>query len=106
MNIQQLMKQAQKMQKSMEETQEKLAATQYEGSAGGGMVKVVVTGKGELKSLKIDPSIISSDDPEMLEDLIVAAFNKAKKEADEASSSAMSGAMSGMGLPAGFKMPF
>lgn len=106
MNIQQLMKQAQKMQKSMEITQAKLSATEYVGTAGGDMVKVVITGKGNLKSLKIDPSLISPDDPEMLEDLIVAAFNNAKKEADEASSSEMSGAMSGMGLPPGFKMPF
>ncbi len=106
MNIQQLMKQAQAVQKKVTEAQEKLAAAEYEGASGGGMIKVVVNGKGELKKLKIDPSLVDPSDVEVLEDLIVAAFNNAKKEADEASSGAMSNAMGGMGLPAGFKMPF
>ena len=106
MNIQQLMKQAQAMQKKMAEEQEKIANTEFEGAAGGGMVKVTITGKGELKNLKIDPTLIDPDDPEVLEDLIVAAFNNAKKEADEATNSAMSDMAGGMGLPPGFKMPF
>ncbi len=106
MNIQQLMKQAQQVQKKMTEAQEKLAAAEYEGTSGGGLIKVTVNGKGELKSLKIDPSLIDPQDPEVLEDLIVAAFNNAKKNADEAASGAMSDAMGGMGLPPGLKMPF
>lgn len=106
MNIQQLMKQAQAVQKKVTEAQEKLAASDYEGASGGGLVKVLITGKGELKKLKIDPSLLDPNDPEVLEDLIVAAFNNAKKESDDASSGAMSSAMGGMGLPAGFKMPF
>lgn len=106
MNIQQMMKQAQQMQKKMTEMQEKLAKTEYEGTSGGGMIKVTISGKGELKKLKIDPSLIDPEDPEVLEDLIVAGFNNAKKEADEASESAMSGMMGGLGLPPGFKMPF
>jgi DNA-binding YbaB/EbfC family protein len=106
MNIQQLMKQAQSMQKKMSEEQEKLASSEFEGSAGGGMVKVTISGKGELKSLKIDPSLIDPEDPEVLEDLIVAAFNNAKKDADEATGSAMSDMAGGLGLPPGFKMPF
>lgn len=106
MNIQQLMKQAQAVQKKMADAQEKLANAEYEGASGGGLIKVVVSGKGELKKLKIDPSLIDPTDPEVLEDLIVAAFNNAKKDADDAANSAMSGAMGGMGLPAGFKMPF
>lgn len=106
MNIQQLMKQAQAVQKKMADAQEKLAAAEYEGASGGGLIKVTVTGKGELKKLKIDPSLIDPTDPEVLEDLIVAAFNNAKKEADDAANGAMSSAMGGMGLPAGFKMPF
>lgn len=101
-----MMKQAQKMQKNMEEVQAKLASAEYEGTSGGGMVKATITGKGTLKSLKIDQSLVSPDDTEVLEDLIIAAFNNAKKESDDASSSAMSGAMDGMGLPPGFKMPF
>lgn len=106
MNIQKMMKQAQAMQKKMEETQSKLASTEYEGQSGGGMIKVIVSGSGELKKIKIDPSLIDPKDPEMLEDLIVAGFNNAKKAADEASESAMSSALGGLGLPPGFKMPF
>ena len=78
MNIQQMMKQAQKMQKKMEEMQQQLAQSEYEGTSGGGLIKVTVSGKGELKKLKIDPSLIDPEDPEVLEDLIVAGFNNAK----------------------------
>jgi len=106
MNIQQMMKQAQKMQKKMEEMQNQLAESEYEGESGGGLIKAKVSGKGDVRSLKIDSSLIDPSDPEMLEDLIVAALNNAKKEADAASADAMSGAMGGMGLPPGFKMPF
>jgi len=106
MNIQKMMQQAQKMQKQMEEMQAKLAETEFEGTSGGGMIKVTINGKSELKKLSIDKSLVDPEDVEMLEDLIVAGFNNAKKEADEASSDAMSGAMGGMGLPPGFKMPF
>jgi DNA-binding YbaB/EbfC family protein len=106
MNIQQMMKQAQQMQKKMAAVQEKIAEAEFEGTSGGGMIKLVITGKGDMKNIKIDPSLIDPSDPEMLEDLIVAAFNDAKKKADAASSDAMSGAMGGMGLPAGFKLPF
>jgi len=106
MNIQQLMKQAQFVQKIVTEAQDKIAASEFEGASGGGLIKVTITGKGDVKKLKIDPTLIDPNDPEVLEDLIVAAFNNAKKEADEATSGAMSGAMGGMSLPAGFKMPF
>lgn len=101
MNIQAMMKQAKKMQEKMEAVQKELAEKTYEAQSGGGMIKLTVSGKGELKSLKIDPSIIDGNDIEMLEDLIVAAFNQAKKNADEDSANAMSGM-----LPPGFKMPF
>lgn len=106
MNIQKMMQQAQKMQKKMETMQAELAEKEFEGTSGGDMIKVKVNGKGSLVSLKIDPSLIDPEDPEMLEDLIVAGFNNAKKEADKASEDAMSGTMGGMGLPPGFKMPF
>ena len=106
MNIQQLMKQAQAVQKKVAEAQDKIAASEFEGASGGGLIKVTISGKGDIKKLKIDPSIIVPSDPEVIEDLIVAAFNNAKKEADEQTSGAMSGAMGGMNLPAGFKMPF
>lgn len=106
MNIQQMMKQAQAMQKKMAEAQEKLADAEFEGKSGGDMLKIVISGKGDVKSVKIDPSLIDPEDPEMLEDLIVAAFNNAKKAADEESSGAMNDMMGGLKLPPGFKMPF
>lgn len=106
MNIQQMMKQAKQMQKKMEDIQKQLEESEFEGTSGGGLIKAKVSGKGEIRSLKIDPSLIDPEDPEVLEDLIVAALNNAKKEADTASGDAMQGAMGGMGLPPGFKMPF
>lgn len=106
MNINQIMKQAQQMQKKMGEIQEQLQAAEYEGKSGGGLIAATINGKGEVKKLKIDPSLIDPEDPEVLEDLIVAALNNAKKDADQASSDAMQGAMGGLPLPPGFKMPF
>lgn len=106
MNIQKMMQQAKKMQQQMEEAQAKLAEAEFTGTSGGDMVKIVISGKNDVKSLKIDPSIIDPEDPEVLEDLIVAAFNNAKKESDESQSGSMEDMMGGMGLPPGFKMPF
>ena len=106
MNVQQMMNQAQKMQKKMQEIQQKIAEQHFDASSGGNMVTATINGKGDLLKIKIDPSLLTPTDVEMLEDLIVAAFNQAKKNADNESSNAMSGALSGMGLPAGFKMPF
>lgn len=106
MNIQKMMKQAKAMQDKISTAQDEIANAEYHGEAGGSLVKVTISGKGSLKQLKIDPSLINADEGEILEDLIVAAFNNAKKEADEASDSAMNDAAGGLGLPAGFKMPF
>lgn len=106
MNINKLMKQAQEMQQKMSEMQEKLANTEYEGSSGGGMVTVTITGKGTLVKLKVDPSIVDKEDVEMMEDLIVAAFNDAKKKADDSAEDAMSSMTGGLNLPPGFKLPF
>lgn len=106
MNIQHMMKQAQKMQQKMEEVQKQLSAKSYEGTSGGGMVTVTLNGKSEMLKVKIDPSLFASQDVEMLEDLVVAATNQAQKNVNEDSSSAMSGIMGGMGLPAGLKLPF
>ena len=94
------------MQKKVSEVQDKLAVAEYEGSAGGGMIKIRVNGKGEVLKLKIDSSLIDPKDPEMLEDLIVASFNNAKKEADSASENALSGIAGNLGLPPGLKLPF
>ena len=96
MNIQQMMKQAQQMQ---ERLQQQMAELRAEGDAGGGMVKVVINGAKQVQSLKIDPEVVSKEDIEMLQDLIVAAINDAHRKADEE----MSQKMGGM-LPPGMKL--
>ena len=104
-NINQLMKQAQEMQRKMTESQKELESKEYEGRSGGEMVKVVITGKGEVKSIKLDKTIVDPDEVEMLEDLIVAAVNDAKSKLEDDNKSMMSN-MFGGSMPAGFKMPF
>ena len=97
MNIQQMMKQAQQMQ---EHLQKQMTELRVEGNAGGGMVTVVVNGAKQIQSLKIDPEVVSKDDVEMLQDLIVAAVNDAHRKADEQLSQNMGGM-----LPPGLKIP-
>ena len=107
MNIQKLMKQAQQMQAKMQEAQEKIEATEAEGVAGAGLVSVTLKGKGDLVSVRIDPTLMN-DEAEILEDLIKAAHSDARKRLDEAMEKAMKEATQGLGggmLP-GFKMPF
>jgi DNA-binding YbaB/EbfC family protein len=100
-----LMKKAQEMQKNMESAQEEIAKLEIAGESGAGMVKVIMTGKHDLKKVTIDPSVI--DDKEMLEDLIAAAVNDANRKVEEVSAAKMGGLTAGMpGMPAGFKMPF
>ena len=101
MNINKLMKQAQQMQKQMQDMQEKMAEAEFEGSAGGGLVKIVLSGKGEAKKIEVDASLLEKDEKEVLEDLLVAAHNDAKAKAD----AEMEGTMGGM-MPAGMKLPF
>ena len=96
MNIQQMMKQAQQMQ---ERLQKHMAELKIEASAGGGMVTVVVNGAKQIQSLRIDPEVVSKEDVEMLQDLIVAAINDAQRKADEQLSQAMGGMMSGLKIP-------
>ena len=105
MNIQGIMKQAQMMQKKMEEEQAKLAQEEIEGSSGGGMVKVVLNGKVDMKKLNIDKSLIDADESEVLEDLIVAAYNDAKNKVDAKMQDSMSAMTGGMNL-GGLKLPF
>jgi DNA-binding YbaB/EbfC family protein len=105
-NLGNLMKQAQQMQAKMADMQAKLGEMEVEGASGGGMVKVVVTGKGEARRVKIDPSLAVPDDVEMLEDLIVAAFNDARGKADGMMQSEMSKLTAGLPLPPGMKLPF
>ena len=99
-----LMKQAQQMQENMKKAQEQLALIEVEGQAGGGMVKVTMTCRNDVKRVSIDASVM--DDKEMLEDLIAAAMNDAVRKAEATSSEKMSGFAAGMQLPPGFKMPF
>ncbi len=105
-NFNQFLKQAQGMQKKMQEMQEKLADNEYIGKAGGGMVVVTINGKTEMKKIEIDQSLFKPEEKEMLEDLIVAAFNDAKQKANADSEGSLNGALGGMSLPPGFKMPF
>lgn len=99
-----LMKQAQDMQKNMQKAQEEVANMQVTGEAGGGLVKVVMTGKHELLKVELDDSLM--DDKEMLEDLFAAAVNSASRRVEEESQKRMGDVTAGMNLPAGMKMPF
>ncbi|MBM3115156.1 YbaB/EbfC family nucleoid-associated protein [Jeongeupia naejangsanensis] len=103
--IGQLMQQAQKMQEKMQKAQEELANVEVEGQAGAGMVKIVMTCSHVVKRVAIDDSLLS-DDKDMLEDLIAAAFNDAQRKAEATSQERMSGMTAGLPLPPGFKMPF
>ncbi|MDR1693712.1 MAG: YbaB/EbfC family nucleoid-associated protein [Lactobacillaceae bacterium] len=105
MNIQSIMKQAQTMQKKMEEQQKKLEASEFEGSSAGGMVKITINGKFETKKVAIDKTLVVADEADILEDLIVAAFNDAKTKVDKTTSEAMQGAAGGLNL-GGLKLPF
>ena len=101
-----MMDQAKRMQEKMKELQDGLASLEVEGSAGGGLVKITITGKGEVKKINIDPSLIKPEEAEILEDLLVAAFNDAKIKAEEASAEEMKKLTGGLNLPPGFKLPF
>ncbi len=105
-NLGQIMKQVQDMQTRMAEMQEKLADVEVTGSAGGGMVRATLNGKGAVKAVKIDPTLINPAESEMLEDLIVAAINDAKAKVDDRLQSEMSKFTGGLPLPPGFKLPF
>ena len=98
-NMQQLMRQAQKLQEQMAKAQEDLDAREFSAQAGGGMVSVTVTGKHELKSLEIKPECVDPDDVEMLQDLIIAAVNEALRKVDSASSGNMAKLTGMKGLP-------
>ena len=105
-NMGNLMKQAQMMQANMQRAQAEIAAMEVTGEAGGGMAKVVMTGKHEVRRVTLDPSLVSGDDKDMLEDLIAAAINDAVQKVERVSQEKMSKLMGGMNLPPGMKMPF
>jgi hypothetical protein len=100
-----LMKQAQAMQENMKKTQEEIAALEVEGQAGAGLVKVVMTGRHDVKRLTIDPTLLG-EDKDMLEDLVAAAVNDAVRKVEAAAQEKMAGVAGGLGLPPGFKLPF
>jgi DNA-binding YbaB/EbfC family protein len=101
-----LMKQAQAMQAKFGQVQSELEQLQLEGQSGGGMVKAVISGKGELKSLTIDPSLLVADEKEILEDLIVTAHEDARRKVDAAKEDKMKALTAGLPLPPGMKLPF
>ena len=100
-----LMKQAQRMQESMQRAQQELAQMEVTGQAGGGMVSVVMTGRHDVKRVTIDASLLK-EEKEMLEDLLAAAVNDAVRKVEPTTQEKMSGLTAGMGLPGDFKMPF
>ena len=101
-NMQNMMKQMQKMQKKMAQAQEELGEKRIEGTAGGGMVTITVTGHKEVVEVKIKPEVVDSDDIEMLEDLVLAATNDALKKADELTNQTMGQFTKGLNLPGMF----
>lgn len=105
-NLAGLMKQATQMQAKMQEMQARLDAMEIEGQAGAGMVTVVLSGKSELRRLKIDPKLAEPGETEMLEDLIVAAHAEAKRKIETVMAEEMEKATGGMQLPGGMKLPF
>jgi DNA-binding YbaB/EbfC family protein len=101
-----LMKQAKDMQKKMEIAQSQVADISVTGRSGGGLVKVTLAGGGNMQGLEIDPSLLSSEEKEVVEDLIVAAYQDAKVKLDQAQAETMKSAMGDIQLPPGMKMPF
>ncbi|HUO95156.1 MAG TPA: YbaB/EbfC family nucleoid-associated protein [Steroidobacteraceae bacterium] len=100
-----LMRQAQQMQENLQKAQAELAALEVTGEAGGGMVKVLMNGKHEVRRVTIDPSV-AGDDRELLEDLVTAAINDAVRKVETTTQQKFAGMMGGMQLPPGFKLPF
>ena len=105
-NLGQMMKQAQQMQAKMAEMQARLDQVEMTGAAGAGMVQVTLTGKGEMRKITIDKSLVDANEVEVLEDLIVAAFNDAKQRVESHVAEEMSKLTGGLKLPPGMKLPF
>ncbi|TNE56540.1 MAG: YbaB/EbfC family nucleoid-associated protein [Alphaproteobacteria bacterium] len=105
-NLADLMKQAGEMKSRMEEMQRELDEMEVEGVSGGGMVTVVINGKGVMLAVRIDPSLLKAEEGEILEDLIVAAHNDAKSKAETMVAEKTQGIMGGLSLPPGFDLPF
>ena len=105
-NLGNLMKQAQEMQAKIAEMQDRLAELTVEGVSGGGMVTITLSGKSEMKGIRIDPALLNGEEGEILEDLIVAAHADAKSKAEQRTADEMKELTGGLNLPPGFNMPF
>lgn len=106
MNLGKMMKQAQEMQTRMQEMQDQLASLEITGASGGGMVVATLNGKGEMRKLEIDPSLMSPEEKEVLEDLVTAAVNDARAKVDAMVQEKTQEMMGGLQLPPGMKLPF
>jgi nucleoid-associated protein EbfC len=105
-NLGQMMKQAQQMQERMADMQAQLDSVEMTGASGGGMVQVTLSGKGDIKKVKLDKSIVDPDEVEVIEDLILAAFNDARAKVEQHVAEEMSKLTGGLKMPPGFKLPF
>ena len=105
-NLGNMLKEAQKLQSRMTEMQQKLAVMEISGTAGGGLVNVTLNGRGEMRKIKIDPSLADPNEMEILEDLVVAACNDAKAKTEAHLQDEMGKLTGGLPLPPGFKLPF
>lgn len=104
-DMMEMMKQARELQERLEALQNEVAAMEVEGSSGGGLVRVTVDGKGGLKAVHIDPSVVKPDEVEILEDLVVAAVSEARGKAESAAQAKMQELAGGLPLPPGFTLP-
>lgn len=105
-NIGEMMKQAKNMQAKIAEAEEKLATLEVEGGAGSGLVKITATGKGTIKTLKIDPTLLDPQEVEVLEDLLVAALHDVQAKVDDLTAEEMGKVTGGIKMPKGMKLPF
>ncbi len=105
-NLGEMMEQVRRMQENMQRAQEELAQAAVTGVAGGGMVRIVLSGKGGMKSVEIDPSLLAPEEGEILEDLLIAAHNDARAKVEELTAEKMREAAGGLPLPPGMDMPF
>lgn len=105
-DLSQIMRQAQAMQAKINEAQKKLESMEVEGTAGGGMVKVRLSGKSAMLGVSVDPSLLKPDEAEIVEDLLKAAHDDARRKLEDAQNEEMKGLSGGLGILPGFKMPF
>jgi DNA-binding YbaB/EbfC family protein len=103
-DLMKMMKQAQELQSRMQQMQEEMSAMEAEGQSGAGAVRVTLNGKGEMRGLKIEPSLLKPDEAEMVEDLVLAAFQDAKKKVEEKLQEKMQEITGGLQMPPGFKL--